>query len=76
MGILERLHRTFKYDVVFRHEVTTSGQLRELVPEFQDWYNGERLHSSLGYQVQWQGRLAEAAVPTKRRGESFGALPC
>lgn len=64
MGILERLHRTFKYECVFRHEVTTSAQLRELVPQFQRWYNRERLHSSLGYQVPWQRLLAEAAVPT------------
>jgi putative transposase len=64
MGILERLHRTFKYDFVFRHEVTTSGQLRELVPQFQDRYNRERLHSSLGYQVPWQRLLAEVRGPT------------
>jgi putative transposase len=64
LGILERLHRTFTYDVVFRHEVTTSGQLRELVPQFQDRYNRERLHSSLGYQVPWQRLLAEVRGPT------------
>jgi putative transposase len=64
MGILERLHRTFKYEFVFRHEVTTSGQLRELVPQFQHWYNRERLHSSLDYQVPWQRLLAEVTVLT------------
>jgi putative transposase len=32
MGIVERLHRTFKYEFVFRHEVTTAVELKELAP--------------------------------------------
>jgi len=51
MGLVERLNRTFKYDVVVRHEVTTSLDLKALVPQFRDWYNQERLRSSLGYQT-------------------------
>jgi putative transposase len=64
MGVVERLNRTFKYDFVFRHEVTTSLELKALAPRFQDWYNQERLHSSLGYQTPWQRFLADAAVLT------------
>jgi putative transposase len=64
LGILERLNRTFKYEFVFRHEVTTSIELQALVPRFQDWYNQERLHSSLGYQVPWQRFLADGAALT------------
>jgi putative transposase len=63
-GVVERLNRTFKYDVVFRHEVTTALELKALAPRFQDWYNQERLHSSLGYQTPWQQFLADAAVLT------------
>jgi transposase InsO family protein len=37
MGLVERLNRTFKYDFVFRHEVTTSFELKALAPRFQDW---------------------------------------
>jgi putative transposase len=62
MGILERLNRTFKYEFVFRHEVTTSTELQALAPRFQDWYNQERLHSSLGYQVPWRRFLADVAA--------------
>jgi putative transposase len=64
MGLVERLNRTFKYDFVFRHEVTTSLDLKVLVPRFRDWYNQERLHSSLGYQTPWQRFLADAAILT------------
>jgi putative transposase len=64
MGILERLHRTFKYEFVFRHEVTTSAELQELVPRFRVWYNRERLHSSLGYQTPWQRSLADGEALT------------
>jgi putative transposase len=64
MGILERLNRTFKYEFVFRHEVTTSAELKELVPRFRVWYNRERLHSSLGYQTPWQRFLADGGALT------------
>jgi putative transposase len=64
MGIVERLHRTFKYEFVFRHEVTTAVELKELAPQFQAWYNEERLHSSLGYQAPRQRLLIDGAVLT------------
>ncbi|WP_189644202.1 integrase core domain-containing protein, partial [Deinococcus piscis] len=49
MGILERLNRTFKYDGVFREELTDIAQLRAFSTKFRDWYNSGRRHSSLGY---------------------------
>jgi transposase InsO family protein len=74
LGIVERLNRTFKYEFVFRHEVTTSAELKALVPQFRQWYNQERLHSSLGYQVPWQRFLADVAGLTQRLEEFLGAL--
>ena len=64
MGIVERLHRTFKYEFVFRHQVTTAVELKELPPQFQAWYNEERLHSRLGYQAPWQRWLINGAALT------------
>ena len=64
MGILERLKRTFTYEFVFRHEVTTSIARQALAPRLQDWDHRERLHSSLGYQVPWQRFLADVAALT------------
>jgi putative transposase len=64
MGILERLHRTFKYDFVFRHEVAVLDDLKQLGPQFQQWDNHERLHSSLGYGVPWHQLSIDAAVPS------------
>lgn len=53
MGILERLHRTFKYEFVFREEVATLPDLLRVTPDFERWYNHERLHSSIGYDTPW-----------------------
>ena len=64
MGILERLNRTFKYDFVFRHQVDVIEELVRLAPQFQQWYNKGRLHSSIGYKVPWQHLLADAAPPS------------
>ena len=51
MGILERLNRTFKHEFIFRHEVNTLAELQALLPQFMQWYNQQRLHSSLGYRT-------------------------
>ena len=64
MGILERLNRTFKYDSVFRDEIETAAQLRAHLPEFQRWYNEERLHSLIGYQTPLEALLQEVAALT------------
>ncbi|UFA51723.1 integrase core domain-containing protein [Deinococcus radiophilus] len=58
MGILERLNRTFKYDGVFREELTNIAQLRAFSTKFKNWYNSERRHSSLGYTYPWVKLLA------------------
>ncbi|MGB2682864.1 MAG: integrase core domain-containing protein, partial [Candidatus Competibacter sp.] len=51
MGILERLHRTFKHEFVFRHEVKTLADLKALLSPFQRGYNQQRLHSRLEYRT-------------------------
>ena len=64
MGILERLNRTFKYDRVFRDEIETAAQLRAHLPEFERWYNEERLHSRVDYQPPMQALLQEVTTLT------------
>ena len=64
MGILERLNRTFKYESVFRDDIETAIQLRAHLPEFERWYNEERLHSSIGYQPPIQALLQEVTTLT------------
>ena len=64
MGILERLNRTFKYESVCRDEIETATQLRTHLPEFERWYNEERLHSSVGYQPPMQALLQEVTTLT------------
>lgn len=63
MGILERLNRTFKYEFVFREEVSSLPDLLRVAPDFERWYNHERLHSSIGYDTPWD-RLTGAQTLT------------
>jgi putative transposase len=61
MGILERMHRTFKYDYLFQHEITNLQELQPLCNGFQTWYNQQRLHAALGYQTPYNMLTKEAA---------------
>ena len=45
----ERLWRTVKYEEVFLKEYGDLSEARRELGGFFDWYNGERLHQSLGY---------------------------
>lgn len=49
MGILERMHRTFKYDYLFRHEISHDHELKAVCQGFMVWYNQQRPHSAIGY---------------------------
>lgn len=60
MGILERLNRTFKYQFIFRHELTDFSHLQQLCQSFKSWYNQERKHSALGYATPWATLTAQA----------------
>jgi transposase InsO family protein len=53
MGILERLNRTFKYQFMFRHELTDFLTVEALCSDFKLWYNHHRKHSAIGYATPW-----------------------
>lgn len=66
MGILERLNRTLKYEMLFRHDPQNFAELKVLLQKFQLWYNTERLHAALGYStpmqvVQQEGKILLSA---------------
>lgn len=60
MGILERLNRTFKYQFVFRHELSDFSTLQALCQQFKIWYNEQRKHSALGYATPWEALKVQA----------------
>lgn len=62
MGILERLNRTIKWDFVFWEEPETLAELQALDDPFTNWYNQERIHSTIGYATPWQKLLADATL--------------
>ena len=47
-GTMERLYRTVR-DHLEEVELTSLHQAREVLAKMVAWYNGERLHSALGY---------------------------
>lgn len=53
MGILERLNRTFKYQFMFRHELTDFIPVEALCSDFKHWYNHQRKHSAISYSTPW-----------------------
>lgn len=53
MGIIERLNRTFKYQFMFRHELSDFFTVEALCSEFKHWYNTQRKHSAIGYSTPW-----------------------
>ncbi len=61
MSILERAHRTLKWDFVFWRAPETLAELAALDDAFKHPYNYERLHSPTGYQTPWQ-KLQEDAT--------------
>ncbi|GEM50137.1 integrase core domain-containing protein [Deinococcus cellulosilyticus] len=62
MGLLERLNRTLKYEMVFRHDPQDLAELKALLQKFQLWYNTERLHAALGYQTPLQVAAEEGKI--------------
>jgi len=48
---IERLWRTVKYEEVYLHAYRDGVEARERLSAFFDFYNGRRLHQSLGYQT-------------------------
>lgn len=62
MGILERLNRTIKWDFIFWHEPESFKELQALDGDFTTWYNHERIHSAIGYQMPWQKLTADATL--------------
>lgn len=51
-----------KWDFVFWRESETLSDLAQLDADFQDWYNQERIHSSIGYSTPWQKLSADARL--------------
>lgn len=48
-GKLERFHRTLKEQAIAPKTPLTADDLRRVVGQFIDYYNAERLHSSIGF---------------------------
>ena len=45
----ENFFKTIKHAWLYRFKFTSYNQLYESIEDYIDWYNTERLHSSLGY---------------------------
>ena len=59
-GLVERLVKTFKEEWLDWKSPTTITELEESVKGFVNWYNSERIHSSIGWEVPEAVHHAEA----------------
>jgi transposase InsO family protein len=48
-AVAESFFKTIKYEWLYRFKFTSYNQLNESIKDYVDWYNTERLHSSLSY---------------------------
>lgn len=48
-AVAESFFKTIKHEWLYRFKFTSYNQLYESIEDYIDWYNTERLHSSLGY---------------------------
>lgn len=56
---IERLWRTVKYEEVYIHSYDTVKEARESLDNYFRFYNGERLHQSLGYRTPQEVYLSK-----------------
>jgi putative transposase len=47
--VAESFFKTIKHEWLYRFKFTYVTQLYESITDYMDWYNTQRLHSSLGY---------------------------
>jgi putative transposase len=47
--VAESFFETIKHECIYRSKFTSYSQLCQSIQNYIDWYNTERLHSSLGY---------------------------
>jgi putative transposase len=65
---VERLWRSVKYEDIYLKDYRTVGEAKQGLGNYFQFYNGERLHQSLGYQTpeavyrQGQKRAAETTL--------------
>ena len=62
---VERLWRTVKYEHVYKRVYASVGQARLQIAEFLQWYNTERVHSSLQDQTPDEAYRATLPKPQK-----------
>jgi putative transposase len=49
--VIERFYRTLKYENVYPKGYNTIKEARESINQYIEIYNGQRIHSSIGYKT-------------------------
>lgn len=66
-AVAESFFKTIKSEWLYRFKYTSTSQLYNSVIDYINWYNTERIHSSLGYlsplemEIKLRGKVNKAA---------------
>jgi putative transposase len=63
--VAESFFKTIKHEWLCRFKFTSYNQLYESIEDYIDWYNTERLHSSLGYLTPLEMELKLKGIMNK-----------
>ncbi len=56
-AVAESFFKTIKYECLYRYKFNTYQQLYDCTSDYIQWYNTQRLHSSLGYKTPLQKEI-------------------
>jgi len=77
-AVAESFFATLKKELVYRNKFTTRSDARRQIFEWiEGWYNGRRLHSTLGYltPLAWEQRQTQSAKAAQQCDRSRGGTP-
>lgn len=56
-AVAESFFKTIKHECLYRYKFNTYEQLYDCKSDYIQWYNTQRLHSSLGYKTALQKKI-------------------
>jgi len=65
-AVAESFFKTIKYEELNHHQFTNREHVEQVVAQYIEWYNNQRLHSSIGYKTPIQRNIELNQINKKR----------